>query len=319
MLLKLGIPQARVDAETRSIEPLLKQNRELKKLEKSNFFFNRDIFVADYVLPESILGVYNSCPLKLVEDGFDPHLLRSMDIGYDQLNHRIMYPLRDLYGNLAGFSGGVTPHSVRPHPKYLVYQGSRKGNDNRWIRSDFGPWFDDQFPDYRCENHEFLWNYDKVFKRFSAMSDPKVTVYVVEGFKACLWMLQAGFWNTVALMGSYISDRQQRLLHRLGGTVVLFLDNDSAGRRATFNVGGLLWGPMYRKVRVVPYPNEDVRNSLDGDEDEPGDSQPDDYEVDAVKTLVNRSMPFTDYMNYATSFGILQSQGQTNGRQRIST
>lgn len=308
----MGVPRQVVDIETKAIEPLLKQNRELRKLEKANTFVNQDPFLADYILPEAILGVYDWCPSQLIQDGFSQDILRSMDIGYDKLGNRIMYPLRDFYGNLAGFSGGVTPFSTRQHPKYIVYQGRRKDLNGRWIPGDFGPWFDDQFPDYRCENHEFLWNYHNVFPRLSGVSDPNATVFLVEGFKACLWMLQAGFWNTVALMGSYISDRQQQLLHRLGCTVVLFLDNDAAGRKASFKVGDRLWLPMYRRVKAVTYPDSDIQMSLE--EKEGGDSQPDDYEVETVKQLVNNSMPFTDYVKYLTRWGVIQQQGQLKWR-----
>jgi DNA primase len=303
LLKMLGMPQHQITAETKAIAEDLKRNRELRKLEKANTFVNQDPFMADFTLPEAILGVYDWLPTKLVEDGFNPELLRTLDIGFDRVNNRIMYPLRDAYGNLAGFSGGVTPFSSKQWPKYLVYQGRRMGMNNRWIKSDYGEWFDEQFPDYKCENHEFLWNYDKILNR--VLSDPNATVYVVEGFKACLWMLQAGFQNTVALMGSYISDRQQQLLHRLGCSVVLFLDNDEAGRNASFRVGDLLWMPMYRKVRVVSYPDADVRQSLQGEEN----TQPDDYEVEAIHQMVNNAMPFTDYVQYLIRWGVLQKKG----------
>lgn len=285
LLQKLQVPDSTVDAEIKVIQPYLDRQKELFKVEKLHTFANRDPFLADSILPESLLGVYEVCPMKLVADGFSPELLKEMDIGYDRVNHRIMYPLRDMYGNLAGFSGGVTELSPHQHPKYRVYQGRRKGLDGKMLASDFGLWFDndEKFRDYRCENHDFLWNFDKVFKR--RVSDPAARVYVVEGFKAGLWMIQAGYKNTVALMGSYISDRQQQMLHMLGWPVTLFLDNDQAGIRATEMVGGLLWKPMYGRVNVVPYPAEDF------------DTQPDDYEAAAVNEMTSKQMTFLQYRN----------------------
>lgn len=285
LLKKLSVGDSTIDAEMKAIQPYLDRQKELFKVEKQHVFSNRDPFKADFVLPESILGVYEVCPTKLVTDGFKQELLREMDIGYDRANNRIMYPLRDMYGNLAGFSGGVTDASQQQFPKYRVYQGKRRGLDGKVLPSDFGKWFDDkdEFSDYKCENHDFLWNFDRVFKR--RMSDPNATVFVVEGFKACLWMLQCGFKNTVALMGSYISDRQQQMLHLLGWPVVLFLDNDQAGIRATEMVGDLLWKPMYGRVKVVPYPEGDF------------DTQPDDYEEEAVQQLVARTKTFIEYRN----------------------
>lgn len=285
LLEELNVPGSTIDAETKVIQPYLDRQRELFKVEKQHVFSNRDPFKSNFVLPESLLGVYEVCPTSLVADGFREDILKEMDVGYDRENNRIMYPLRDMYGNLAGFSGGATPQSQVPNPKYRVYQGQRRGLDGKNIRSDFGSWFDDEddFRGYKCENHDFLWNFHQVFSR--RLSDPTATVYIVEGFKACLWMLQAGFKNTVALMGSYISDRQQQMLHLLGWSVVLFLDNDDAGMRATEMVGNLLWRPMYGRVKVVPYPEEDF------------DTQPDHYEVVAVHQLVSMQKSFIEYRN----------------------
>jgi DNA primase len=281
LLRLLNVPRSMIDIELKSIRPYLDQERENYQLQKKHHFTNADPFRAEYVLPEEILGVYEWCPVKLLEDGFSEELLRKMEIGYDRRQNRIMYPLRDMYGNLAGFAGGATVKGTMP--KYKVYEGRRRDLNGRLVPGDFGDWFDERFPDYSIKNHDFLWNFDQVLPRI--IHDNNAELYVVEGFKACLWMIQSGFTNTVALMGSYISDRQQYMLHRLGCTVTLFLDNDQPGRRATFNVGDILWRPMYGRVKVMPYPQEDQ------------DTQPDDYECEAIKTLASRSVPFAEYVN----------------------
>ncbi len=287
LLQKLGLDRSQLDAELQIIQPILEQQAQLHRLERQNQFRNRDPFKADFVLNEPLLGVYDFCPNMLVEDGFDVDILREMEVGYDRTNHRIMYPIRDLYGNLAGFSGGVTPLSAYQYPKYKVYQGRRRGFNGEYIPSDFGKWFDEKYPDYNFGNHDFLWHFDQVYAAVIGVSDPSVTVYVVEGFKACLWMMQSGFKNTVALMGSYISDRQQQMLHRLGCTITLCLDNDNAGQKATLNVGDLLWRPMYGRVKVMPYPKAD-----DGE-----NTQPDDYEPWLLREMVGSSKPYLDYVN----------------------
>lgn len=294
----LGLPRNQIDSETSSIKPFLDRNRENHRLEQQHFYVNRDPFKADYILPESILGVFDWLPLKLVNDGFDPKMLQRLEIGYDRRNDRITYPLRDMYGNLAGFSGGA---SLGQEPKYKVYQGKRKdATGRRWIPGDFGEWFDEQYPDYRCENHDFLWNFDKVLPALEIASDRSTTVFLVEGFKACLWMHQSGFPLTVALMGSYISERQQRMLHMLGCRVALFFDNDDAGRRAALRVGDFLWKPLYGKIDVIAYPEHDVVASLAQEE---GNTQPDDYERDAVIELVQQRMTYVDYFNHMRRTG----------------
>ena len=194
-----------------------------------------------------------------------------------------MYPLRDMYGNLAGFSGGATTPGV--WPKYKVYQGRQRRLDGKVEPGDFGPWFDEdrELANYVCKNHDFLWNFDQVWPRI--IDDNSTTLYIVEGFKACMWMLQNGFENTVALMGSYISERQQYMIHRLGCTIAVCLDNDAPGRRAAFTVADLLWRPMHGKIKVMVYP--------EGDDN----TQPDDYEREAIQQLALNAVPFVSYVN----------------------
>lgn len=306
----LGLPRSRIDAELAGIRPILEKNRETYLLEKKNVFKGNNPFKADSILPESILGVYEWAPLKLIQDGFDVGLLRDLEIGFDKNQERIMYPLRDLYGNLAGFSGGAQ-HPWQ-QPKYHVYQGRRKV-ENRWVDGDFGKWFDEEFPEYKCENHDFLWNFHRVYPRILGMSDPNATVFIVEGFKACMWMLQAGYENTVALMGSYISERQQMMLHRLNTNVVLFLDNDKAGREATVWVGEHLWLPMRGRVSVVLYPQEDAGEN----------TQPDDYYPETIHQLVSQRVPHSQFARWmmqqdaVLKTKIERKRRNQNGNQRI--
>lgn len=283
LLTMLHVPDGHIQAEMNILKPMLDRNREQWLFQKRNSFSGRDPFKADYALPEALLGVYRYCPTKLVNDGFSPDLLQELQVGFDKNKNRIMYPLRDMYGTLAGFSGGAALSGQ--WPKYHVYQGRRKDIDGRWKPGDFGDWFDEQFPGFICENHDFLWNFHRVLPQ--AQKDPNSVVYVVEGFKAAMWMIQSGFPLTVALMGSYLSEKQQQLLTRLGCPVVLFLDNDTPGKKATTNVGDLLWWPLYGRVKVVPYPEEDADT----------DTQPDDYEHSAIQTLVSRAMDFRQFYN----------------------
>lgn len=281
MLRLMNVPRSHIDREFQVIQPFLDRERENYFLNKKTAFHSRDMFRADFILPEEILGIYEWCPTNLLEAGFDQEMMRKLDIGFDRNTQRVMYPLRDMYGNLAGFSGGATTKDV--WPKYKVYQGRRRGIDGRAQSGDFGEWFDEKFPAYVMKNHDFLWNFDRVWPRI--MDDNNTTLYVVEGFKACMWMLQNGFENTVALMGSYISERQQYMIHRLGCTIAVCLDNDAPGRRASFTVADLLWRPMHGKIKVMVYP--------EGEDD----TQPDDYDGDSLRELTTNAVPFISYVN----------------------
>ena len=93
-----------------------------------------------------------------------------------------------------------------------------------------------------------------MYARFFYGREKDDTLIITEGFKACLWMIQAGFWNTVALMGSSISRKQLTLIRRLDVRIVLFLDLDTAGKEGTAKIGCQLY-KNNPGVFVAKYPS----------------------------------------------------------------
>jgi len=80
------------------------------------------------------------------------------------------------------------------------------------------------------------------------------SVVVVEGYIDALAMHQAGISNTVALMGTAVSEHQIAALKRLAPTVVLMLDGDEAGTQATLRAGALA-APAGLEVLVASLPS----------------------------------------------------------------
>lgn len=210
----------------------------------------------EHFLNESLLGVFQYCPTALVEEGFDEELLQKLDIGFDKLRMRITFPIRDLYGNLVGISGrSVTGE----YPRYQVYKSKQlleHAPDDPKVMA--------RYRAYDIKNHDYIWNLHNVYPL--AFFGDLDTVIVVEGYKACIWMLQQGFENVVALQGSSLTHAQSQLLGRLGVTIILFLDNDQAGKEGTYTAGWWLRRAGGR-VLAITYPSwcED-------------DAQPDDLE-----------------------------------------
>jgi len=219
----------------------------------------------------------------LVEQGFAPEVLEKCWVGYDNYNGRITYPLFDIYGNLAGMVGGVTPYSLRQEPKYKVYQGGYEYNGTRVV-GDFGPFFDEEFLGYKLSSHDYLFNLPNALEDANTKKDSE-TVVVVEGFKACLWTVQCGYPRTVALMGTYLSARQKMLLHRLGAELILFLDNDEGGRAATTQIG--LNTQREFRVKVANYPPEP--------EPERRKTQPDSYLPETLHEILQTAHTLTEY------------------------
>lgn len=191
-------------------------------------------------LPESLLGLFDYCPIDLLNEGFDEKLLQEYDVGFDKEHARITFPLRDIQGNLVGLSGRTV---VGDFPRYKVYD------------SEFIKW---GFPFRRLEKRTILWNAHKVYPSTYFQHKPRVVL--VEGFKACLWLIQHGMIDTMAILGTYLSQEQKWILERIGGEVYLMLDNNEWGQRGTARVGARLASSV--TVKVVEY-NRDKQQPSD--------------------------------------------------------
>jgi len=189
----------------------------------------------EVVLPEKILGVFDSCPTSLVDSGFSWRTLQQNDVGFDADLSRITFPVRNRNGELVGIVGR-TLH-VKFGGKYKVYT-------REFLKFGYN------VKSFRKGN--YLWREDKVHS-IASHSEARPTIYVVEGFKAALWLVQAGLETTVALMGSSMSLEQKKKLERFGGRIVLCLDNDAAGRKATIKIAGQL---KSSRVSVAVLPDE---------------------------------------------------------------
>lgn len=230
LLRMLGQTRPMIDRVMQRLDPHL-----VKVTPKMDVARSAGLFETPYPLAEAILGLYEQCPLSLLNAGFDEGLLWAHDVGFDEANQRITFPIRDLNGKLAGISGrDVTGEA---YERYKVYRKEIEALG---------------YPRYALEKSHYLWRWDRVYPRVYGEPGPH-TVYVAEGFKACLWLVQHGYENTLALMGSAMSEVQQAFLERLGGTVILCLDNNRAGLKATYRIGYRLRGV---RVLVMRYPTE---------------------------------------------------------------
>ena len=123
---------------------------------------------------------------------------------YDRFRHRIMIPIRDARGRMAGFGARIVdPTDV---PKFL--------------NSPQTPLFD---------KGRLLFGLDKARKAIRT-ADQAV---IVEGYLDVIALHQAGFANAVSPMGTALSEDQLRLLKRFTRRIVLALDADAAGDQAT--------------------------------------------------------------------------------------
>lgn len=268
----LGMKRHQVDNLIEPVRYLLDQQRVRDRRKTRNRFKRSDPFKGERALRESILGVFDFAPLDLIDKGFDPKVLRAFDIGYDRNRDRIIYPIRDLYGSLVGVSGRSV---IGEKPRYKVYRGGFLDQEGTKHAGDFGEEFDELYPGYEINPKNYLWNAHQVCPAVISNAEDE-PIFIVEGYKAALWMIQNGFTNTVATMGSSMSRVQYDIIARLGGPKVMFYDNDRAGIEGTLRVGK--WLSKIGQVEcVVPFPWA---------------KQPDDLNGNGLRTVVNNRVRF---------------------------
>ncbi len=185
-------------------------------------------------ITNDLLGIFHHCPESLLEEGFTEETLLHFGVGVDKHHSRITFPLRDLDGNLVGISGrAMYEHQ---EPRYKVYS------------EEYRVW---DLPPYNTDKSFLLWNAHELNKEMLA-AHGSPDVIVVEGFKAAMWIYQAGFPRVVALMTKRCSDAQWWILSSWFGSYYLMLDNDAAGIGGTINVSGRMQ-KAGMGVRIVEY------------------------------------------------------------------
>ena len=122
---------------------------------------------------------------------------------YDRFRNRIMIPIRDENGRMAGFGARIVdPNDI---PKFL--------------NSPETPIF---------SKGRLLYGLDRARKPIRA-ADQAV---IVEGYLDVIALHQAGYENVVSPMGTALTEDQLRLLKRSTRRIVLALDPDVAGQKA---------------------------------------------------------------------------------------
>ena len=266
LLRDLGVRNLKAEAEIEEAAKHAKKTLKVQKLQRLKRA--RADFKGTHTLPDSLLGVFDWTPTSLVEAGYSEEVLMAHDIGFDRRLDRITFPVRDIHGNLVGISGR-TVHKI--NPKYLFYSGRRIRNGEE-VLGELGEWY----PEYSNEDvRNHLWRGHIVYPRL--IKSTKGQMIVVEGFKAALYLVQLGWENTVATMGTAMTLAQERIIRRIGLPTFVLMDNNQPGREAARDISQRLASstfPVYR----CEYP---------GDCDP--EAQPDDLAEEEVEAVLANS------------------------------
>jgi DNA primase len=206
-----------------------KFNKEEKKIMEINYsalkFFRQEIRenkdVLDYLkkrnLTEKTINEFEigfSPGNTLLRDylyskGYDYELIKKAGLldhqNFDRFQSRIIFPLRDEKGRLAGFTGRIFPENL-PGPKYL--------NSPETLI---------------FKKSQFL--YGLYFSKEHILVQKKVIL--VEGQFDFLLSWQNNLKNVVAISGSALTEEHLRKLKKYTSNLVLAFDNDDAGFKAS--------------------------------------------------------------------------------------
>jgi len=140
---------------------------------------------------------------------------------YDLFRHRLIFPILDAMGRVVAFGGRVLDDSV---PKYI------NSPEN---------------PIYTKGRHLYGLNLAK--------SSRKNCLVMVEGYMDAIAMHQAGVDNTVASLGTALTEQQAQLIRKYTETVIIAYDADAAGQPAAMRGLDIL-GRRGIKVTVLQVP-----------------------------------------------------------------
>lgn len=124
-------------------------------------------------------------------------------VAYDRFRHRLMFPICDLRGRIVAFGG----RALDP------------AQNAKYLNSPETPLF---------HKGHLLFN----AHRARPAAHDKERLIAVEGYMDAISLVEAGFTETVAPLGTALTEDQLRLLWRMAPEPILCFDGDEAGKRA---------------------------------------------------------------------------------------
>jgi DNA primase len=122
----------------------------------------------------------------------------------DRFRDRLMFPIRNPYGKMAGFGGRIL--NPDDNPKYLNSPATEIFDKGR-----------------------LLYGLDQA----RAGMRKSGRAVIVEGYMDVIGLHQAGYANAVAPMGTALTEAQFALIKRITTNIIMALDPDAAGKNAT--------------------------------------------------------------------------------------
>lgn len=219
-------------------------------------------FVAKFGIGASL--DYSSLPAHLKSLGYsDKEMTDSGAVGvkdgrlYDSLGGRLIIPVIDQFGNVVAFCGRII---------------EKKENVGKYVNTRETAVFSKGKTLFNLNNLKKL-------KNDSGLD----SIIIVEGHMDVVSLVQGGFDNVVASMGTSLTKDQARIIKRYASKVFISYDGDFAGQKAAIR-GLEILKEEGLDVKVVSLPDgmdpDDVIRKLGGDE---------------YRKLLNNALPLIDF------------------------
>lgn len=165
----------------------------------------------------------------LAKDLIDAHILNEgRTTLYSPFEERLIFPIKDSLGRFCGF-GGRTFKEHDTRPKYY------NSHENTYFIKG-----------------SLLFNMDKAKK----IIQEKNTIFLVEGYTDCMAMVQYGYPNTVATLGTACTIEHLKQLARYADHIFVLYDGDNAGKTAILRLTELCWH-VNLEIKVITLPPEE--------------------------------------------------------------
>ena len=146
---------------------------------------------------------------------------------YDRFYNRLMFPIFDVRDRIIAFGGRVLDNSL---PKYV-----------------------------NSPENEIYYKGKNLYALNYAKKEKLDNVIIVEGYMDAIALQKSGFFNTVASLGTALTENQARLIKKYTDTVIIAYDQDGAGQEATLRGLDILVAKGL-KVKVLLLDKQDVKD-----------------------------------------------------------
>lgn len=156
-----------------------------------------------------------------LERGLESYDIAKYELGYDSIEHRLTFPLFDMYNNIVGFNK----------------RRLSEDQDKKYIHSSNNAIFN---------KSSYLYNINNIDREYKY-------IFITEGVFDVILASKYGLKNVVCTLGCSFSEEHYKIIKSLGLTPVLLYDNDKKGQESIRTATDMIYSKgTYPLVYILP-------------------------------------------------------------------